>query len=288
MKQFLQRKVRDARNQAEYEAQQARKRKARVLAKKRFNARRRRRLKKLKQLTKINRRLRKAEKLVARRLARKAVIATRQFLKELKRLKRLASKPTKAEILAKRRAALDLGREARWAKYRKMQELGLPSPEQPKLGSDEFNKLQAEWYSKLSKSGFEDLEWVDSKTGIGQNSDYLRKSRNAGSLNYDEQTELYYAMWRNYVTHVKQGNKFDQLVVELHSEGVGYREILRIAKTKLGKTRSLFYLYRRMKVLKSAMMEFNNKHPDGLLATRADEAEKFQALLDFEPKPPPN
>ena len=71
--------------------------------------------------------------------------------------------------------------------------------------SKEFIALQAEWYDKLKKDGFEDLEWFNPKTGIGQGSHYLRSSNNftMGELRrkYSSNLHQHYRLCQNFFSH---------------------------------------------------------------------------------------
>lgn len=47
--------------------------------------------------------------------------------------------------------------------------------------TNEFIKLQNEWYKKLDQSGFKDLEWLDTKTGAGHDTPYLETKKSPNS-----------------------------------------------------------------------------------------------------------
>ncbi len=69
----------------------------------------------------------------------------------------------------------------------------------------EFLKTRNEWYEKLKKSGFDDLEWYDEKTGMGQGSPYLRSKGNptTGKLRktYSQSSSEHFRLCRNFLQH---------------------------------------------------------------------------------------
>lgn len=71
--------------------------------------------------------------------------------------------------------------------------------------SEEFLELNKEWYDKLKKDGFEDIEWFNPKTGIGQGSPFLRSksSPDLGTLRarYSSALSQHYRLCRNFAAH---------------------------------------------------------------------------------------
>lgn len=67
----------------------------------------------------------------------------------------------------------------------------------------EFVKLQSEWYDKLKKEGFDDIEWFDPKTGIGQGSPYLKTkgsvTQAAIERNHTQALAQHYRICRNFL-----------------------------------------------------------------------------------------
>lgn len=168
------------------------------------------------------------------------------------------------------------GPKAWAAKARRMRELELPRPSKIKLDSKEFNKLQAKWYAKLAKEGFEDLEWSDASTGKGQNSGYLKKSPPKFDADKAAASELYYALLRNFITHDILRDMQDRMMLSLHAEGVGYREILEELKQRYKIDYSLTVLHHKLKALQSRAMEWNKTSQNGLYVTRAENS----AMMD--------
>lgn len=156
----------------------------------------------------------------------------------------------------------------------------------PKLGSKAFIKLLNQWYAKLSKSGFEDIEWYDPKTGKGQNSDMLHRPAGNIGRTYSKSTEFYYAMCRNYITHVKQvappglnmSTKLYTKVVKLYTEGLSYRAINKALK-KQGITLSVFAIFTALGEFKHHMIAWNEQDKEGLLNPNQTDAYLEEVLL---------
>lgn len=74
-----------------------------------------------------------------------------------------------------------------------------------KTKQKEFIALQNEWYEKLKKDGFEDIEFYNPKTGQGHNSPYMRtrNSPHARQLaqNYSPQLLQHFRLCQNYLAH---------------------------------------------------------------------------------------
>ncbi len=96
------------------------------------------------------------------------------------------------------------------------------------MDDKEFAKLQKEWYAKLSKDGFEDIEWVDHKTGQGQNSDYLKRPAQMITITYDESIEEHYRIMRHFCTQSLNGTDLEHYMFEAYSEGMSYRGIVKM------------------------------------------------------------
>ena len=66
----------------------------------------------------------------------------------------------------------------------------------------EFVKLQSKWYDKLKKSGFEDIEWYNPKTGLGQGSPFLKSDNipDTGQIRkaYAPELENHFRLCRNF------------------------------------------------------------------------------------------
>jgi hypothetical protein len=166
-----------------------------------------------------------------------------------------------------------------------MRELGLVAPQPAKGRAVRFKAEQRKWYSKLAKhkdpaypKGFTDLEWVDYKTGKGQNSDYLRRSTNSGRPWRPEKAE-FFRLVRNFVTHYEFKTKRDRVAMELLSEGYSFRRILKHLRRYNGYRKSLYSLFYYLHDLLKACQTFNLIHAEGLLNPANADAVTHDALL---------
>lgn len=140
-----------------------------------------------------------------------------------------------------------------------------------------FSKLQKEWYEKLKRSGFDDLEWTDHKSGEGHNSSFLRNSRTGVNARLDLNKELYYTMCRNWLTHAGPKKKIDRIMFEMHAEGKGYRDIVAKVRGWLPKRSSHTSVFMRMKPLIAEMLRWNEADERGVIKSR--EAQDFEIEL---------
>lgn len=66
----------------------------------------------------------------------------------------------------------------------------------------EFVQLQNKWYEKLKKSGFQDIEWYDPSSGLGQGSPFLKSNDipDSGVLRkaYSSELQNHYRLCRNF------------------------------------------------------------------------------------------
>jgi hypothetical protein len=159
---------------------------------------------------------------------------------------------------------------------------GLPVPSGTKLGTPEFVKLQAEWYGKLKAEGFEDIEWMDKKTGLGQNSDYLKGSLAKGKTWAPERAQ-FFRLLQNYVTHYHfNERKLDRFIMSRLNDGWTYRAIHVAAKKKYKLRKSLYWVFYRVKELVVHMVQWNREHKHGLLnPANADSWATDALLADF-------
>lgn len=106
----------------------------------------------------------------------------------------------------------------------------------------EFRNLQSEWYDKLKKEGFEDIEWYNPKTGIGHGSRFL-KSKNipdTGNIvrNYSPDVENLYRLCRNFLAHGPFYSKFQDIYANSD-------ELKRNFKSLRGFINSIDFVYSR-------------------------------------------
>lgn len=142
---------------------------------------------------------------------------------------------------------------------------------EPKLGTPEFAALQSEWYAKIQADGFEDLEWVDDKTGLGQNSDFLIRPAAHFPKVYKRETELYFQMVSNYLTWKRPMKRLDRFILSRHGAGKSYREILDDLEAKTGERRSLFFIFYNLRRIKAEVLAWNESDAEGLLNPRQTE-----------------
>jgi hypothetical protein len=166
---------------------------------------------------------------------------------------------------------------------KKISDAGLPSPD---LGTTQaqFAKLQRQWYAKLAKEGFDDIEWVDHRTGKGHDSGFLKGSLISGKA-YHPGRELYYQLATNYLIHCAnlRNRPYERFIWKLHAGGATYDEIESAVATKYHKTVSKYTIYYQIKDLAKLCYKWNARHREGLLRKRAEDkaAIEEKGLEDF-------
>lgn len=85
--------------------------------------------------------------------------------------------------------------------------------------TEQLRHLQKVWYKKLEEEGFADIEF-------SEYSSYLKRESLNITLSYDEPTERYYTLARQYLNDTKFVTPTEKRVWELHSEGLSYDKIL--------------------------------------------------------------
>lgn len=148
-----------------------------------------------------------------------------------------------------------------------------------KISKSEYIKLYAKWYDRLKREGFEDIEWFDPKTALGQSGHYMVKSTHKITKKYNEFTEEHYRLCRNFLTHFKFPNKKIEKIFELHTDGASYRDIIKELKkiahkwayrhyyyNKQGKpVITLFTLHKIVPDLIEQCYRWNKENPEGIL-----------------------
>lgn len=134
----------------------------------------------------------------------------------------------------------------------------------------QFPALQKHWYDKLASGGFKDLEWVDHKTGRGQNSDHLRDSLGSIRKAYNPDVENHFRLCRNYLSNASIRPAWRKEIFELYVEGVSYRAIRKILLDRnspgpAGKPTSHATIFRVVKEMKLEMETWNIHSPKGML-----------------------
>jgi len=100
----------------------------------------------------------------------------------------------------------------------------------PKMTKEAFAKLQAKWYAKLAKSGFEDIEEL-----VG--SEWHLKSSDTHHCKYDPEVvrgakQAYFESLRECVASQKFDNKQDKYVMKRLSEGATQKAIAEELRAK--------------------------------------------------------
>lgn len=158
---------------------------------------------------------------------------------------------------------------------------GLPTPD-PNLSQSQFARLQKQWYAKLAKEGFDDIEWVDHTTGRGHDSAFMK---GGGAKTYHAGRELYFQLATNYLMHCKNLLKkpYHRFIWRLHSEGLTYEEIESQVAQRYKNPVSKFTIYYQLKELAQLCYVWNATDPDGLLVKRAEDKANIEQknLEDF-------
>jgi hypothetical protein len=152
--------------------------------------------------------------------------------------------------------------------------------------SREFRELQKEWYDKLADDGFEDIEWIDHKTGKGQNSRFLKNSSHhcqlsnkilsAETLSSSKRFK-YYRIASHFLHNYNKFNDLDDCAAskryqlsktlwEMHTDGATYRKISRSLRELTGESKlySVYWVYYRIRKLQKIMIDWNGNDPKGL------------------------
>ncbi len=153
---------------------------------------------------------------------------------------------------------------------------GLFAPQKTKIApqihknSPEMRQLTQKWYNKLADKGFKDIEGY---TAIG-----LREGPiNGASLrnfadNFSPETRHYYAQLRCYLTFKEvildvygaPIGPTKRLAIELYSEGVPYRAILKQLKGRQGPALNLFSLSKLINYFVGIARHWNKVNHNGL------------------------
>lgn len=128
-----------------------------------------------------------------------------------------------------------------------------------------FIKLQNQWYKKLRRSGFKDIEWLDEKTGEGHNTSLIEsgtprtKTLILGHLT--KSYEFFYNCRRFGVYHQFE-RKEDKVLWDLYSDGVSYRSIIKLAKRDKKRKWNLFTISTRVNEILVIMGEHMRMYPE--------------------------
>lgn len=131
---------------------------------------------------------------------------------------------------------------------------------------EEFIELQNKWYSKLSKTGFVDLEWLDKNSGYGQNSPFLRTS--LSKFKHLSPSELknhseYFIGATQFLEDYKFPSALHKFVWQCYCDGVSYRDMLpKIASRNFKKQPSIFWISIELNKLKKAYELWQLQQPE--------------------------
>lgn len=198
---------------------------------------------------------------------RQAKRPQKKFSKQAKAGSRKRKQPAKAKPKAAKGPVLHrkaIKRSRRLPSNRALKAAGLPPPADIARNSEAYTKLQNEWYAKLAQDGFEDLEWLDKRTGKGHNSDHLRGSASRGRTWAPERAQ-FYRLLQNFLTHYQFRNMQERYVLHQLNDGQTYRKILAGCRAKYGLKHSLFWFYYYVQDLVAKMVKWNQVHAEGLL-----------------------
>jgi hypothetical protein len=147
------------------------------------------------------------------------------------------------------------------------------------MNRKDLSKLTVKWYKKLKRSGFEDIEWLDVRTGYGQNTPYLKDSAMILGGRYSKETETHYRVCQNFCTHHIFTTKKAQFIFQEYTKGITFREILHRCKRKGGHYAynrdgsyniSLFTIHHTVQNYIKLAYEWNKTDPEGILHDMPD------------------
>jgi hypothetical protein len=115
-----------------------------------------------------------------------------------------------------------------------------------------FNQLQEEWYAKLKKEGFEDIEQTDTKERLlkSWHSSYFHSRHNPHDFRHQEE---YFRQATNFYHSHDFKNQAEKKIWLLHSEGYTIREISSHFKNKAGFKRA--WVHQTVKRLTAIMLD---------------------------------
>ena len=121
--------------------------------------------------------------------------------------------------------------------------------------SKHFIELQNEWYTKLSVSGFNDLEYLDKNTGLGSDTPYLKGSLNKFKALSPSQVSdrlEYFSSAQDFTDSHNFKTLLHKLIWDEYTKGTTYREMIRIADENRFKSVSVFWISTELAKLKQA------------------------------------
>lgn len=131
----------------------------------------------------------------------------------------------------------------------------------PEPGSPAFKKLQKQWYDKLRKSGFQDLEAPGTPDGKLSN---RGKPTIRDQLHYDS-TVTFYTYIDAYLAHYHTVKGRDRYLLKLKQQGKSYREIVRLYEKRYKEPIDLSTAFYKVKELLEKCLKWNKESKYGCL-----------------------
>jgi len=125
--------------------------------------------------------------------------------------------------------------------------------------SKQFKKLQKEWYKKLAKDGFDDIETGEQFLKRYSNCHFLYRSQNK-NLDFEDvilkfkSLETYFRLAGYFFNEYDFKDEVEKLIWAQHADGISYRDIaqnLKLKNIKTSKTR----VHNKIDRLKKIMFE---------------------------------
>lgn len=136
-----------------------------------------------------------------------------------------------------------------------------PQGSEPAMSTKAFKRLQKQWYAKLKREGFKDIEGGYEGGRInGQSSTDVRAHERF--INNSATTSHYYSRWTCYLAHHDNGQLtyLERVVIDMYSKGMGSLEIHPYVKKYINKFQ-LHYLIDR---LRAHVELWNKTDPNGM------------------------
>lgn len=166
----------------------------------------------------------------------------------------------------KKRKKKVIRRGPRLSSANTLRKLGMPVPEAVDLKAGSFKAQQKLWYGKLAAEGFDDIEFIDHNTGVGQGSRYIKRPDAARMKHSTPKSFEWYRLCAAYLQHNHYwARPADKLIWQMYTDGHTYREILKAVKAKTRRHRALFYVHSRIHSMRKLMMQWQTTASEGLL-----------------------
>lgn len=125
-----------------------------------------------------------------------------------------------------------------------------------------FRKLQKEWYEKLAKKGFKDIEAMK-PIHTGELMGFVpRRAMEVGDR-VDVDVQEYYRASRCYLHHGKFQSALEHHVWEFHCEGISYRNMLPLLRER-GYITNIWWISKAIQRINRLSMIFNVCNEEGI------------------------